>query len=293
MVVGDDGEPGGQDQADRQGRAASGEEEDERAGSPARGRPRRSRSRSRSRRRRTRSASRSRSRGRRSRSRGRRSRSRGRRSRSRGRRSRSRGRYRTRSRTGSREVREEGWEGQDLRARLVQQEEQRLLEEVRDLKRVVSCLQAKSGRPSFPTMQRKNHQEQMKVLEEIRSVAVDEMRIEHARVFPAGGPSSLEAIVEKTEKLINFRCKVIAFADSSNLGWAAANEWAAINGAEGDADVKQMEEAERRAQRKIDRKKKDEEDAQRRSRGTRGREARSRTRSPRKKGRSKSRSKPR
>ena len=177
---------------------------------------------------------------------------------------------------------------------MVQQEELRLLEEVRDLKRVVSTLQAKSGRPSFPTMQRKNHQEQMKVLEEIRGTAVDEVRSEMARVFPNGGPPSVEAIVEKSEKLINFRCKVIAFADSSNLGWAAANEFAASQGAEGDADIKQMEEAEKRAQRKIDRKKKDEEERGRgRMRGLRSRDERSKTRSPRRKGKSRSRSKPR
>ena len=279
VVLGDEG---GQD---REEGAASAEEEVEPRVSPARERPRRSRSRSRSRRRRTRSASRSRSRARRSRSRARRSRSRGR--------PRSVSRLRTRSRTGSREARRGSAHGMmDLRARLVQQEEQRLADEVRDLRRVVSSLQAKERRPTYPTMQRKNHAEQMKVLEEIRKLAVDDMKAELARVFPQGGPPSVDAIVEKTEEAINFRCKVIAFADSSNLGWAAANEWVAVQGAGDEAEIKQMEEAEKRAQRKIDRRKKDEEDARRRDGAARARERRSRTKSPpKRRGRSRSRSK--
>lgn len=171
----------------------------------------------------------------------------------------------------------------DLRDRL---EEQRLRLEVLDLKKTVNCLAAKSERPSYPPMTKKNHAEQMKVMVDLRGVAVDEMRAELDRVFPEGRPPTVEEIVVKVEKKINFRCKMIAFADTSSLGWAAANEYACSFGADDEADSRKMEEAEKRAQRKIDKHRKEAEDRQKLERQ---RHKRSRSKSPAKRGSSKTR----
>ena len=51
---------------------------------------------------------------------------------------------------------------------------------------------------------------------------------------------------------MNFRMKIIAFAESSPLGWKAANEYAALLTKSSDGYLKKQEEAEKRAMRKIE-----------------------------------------
>ena len=51
---------------------------------------------------------------------------------------------------------------------------------------------------------------------------------------------------------MNFRMKIIAFAEASPLGWNAANEYAALLTNSSDGDLKKQEEAEKRATRKIE-----------------------------------------
>ena len=51
---------------------------------------------------------------------------------------------------------------------------------------------------------------------------------------------------------MNFRMKIIAFAEASPLGWKAANEYASLLTNSTDGDLKKQEEAEKRATRKIE-----------------------------------------
>ena len=51
---------------------------------------------------------------------------------------------------------------------------------------------------------------------------------------------------------MNFRLKIIAFAEESSYGWRAANEFASLLKHSNDSDMKKQEEAEKRAMKKIE-----------------------------------------
>ena len=51
---------------------------------------------------------------------------------------------------------------------------------------------------------------------------------------------------------MNFRLKIIAFAEESTFGWRAANEFAMLLKNSNDIDLKKQEEAEKRALKKIE-----------------------------------------
>ena len=51
---------------------------------------------------------------------------------------------------------------------------------------------------------------------------------------------------------MNFRLKIIAFAEKSTYGWRAANEFASLLKHSNDSDMKKQEEAEKRAMKKIE-----------------------------------------
>ena len=63
-------------------------------------------------------------------------------------------------------------------------------------------------------------------------------------------PLSFSGFVSRGEQLMNFRMKIIAFAEASPLGWKAANEYASLLTNSSDGDLKKQEEAEKRARRR-------------------------------------------
>ena len=106
---------------------------------------------------------------------------------------------------------------------------------------------------------KKNHNEQMKFCMDVKGT-FDEIKCELVKLFPDGVPeySDLGAAVSRGEAKVDYRCKLIAIADTSPLGWLAANEYAGCTFASNEADARKIEEAEKRAQRKLDRQKKEE-----------------------------------
>ena len=197
-------------------------------------------------------------------------------------------------------------DGGDLRSRLGSRQEEfrerdRLRREVLEMKAKMSAIETKNKINNSAPMLKRNHTEQMKFCVDVKG-SFEEARAEVSKLFPQGVPgySDLEGAINRGEAKVDFRCKLIAIADTSHLGWYTANEYAGSAFALSDADARKIEEAEKRAQKKLDRFKKEEEVRRRGSGGGGGgstdprstrRKSRSRERSPKK--RSKSRSKPR
>ena len=163
--------------------------------------------------------------------------------------------------------RSDRWEGsrsrspRDLRERLGRKEDEmvKLRKEVMGMKSQMSAIETKNKTNSFAPMVKKNHNEQIKFCMEVKG-SFEEIKCEVAKLFPNGVPeySDLNAAVNRGETKVDFRCKLIAIADTSPLGWMAANEYAGCTFASNEADARKIEEAEKRAQRKMDRMKKEE-----------------------------------
>ena len=162
-----------------------------------------------------------------------------------------------------------------------------------EMKAKMSAIETKNKTNSFAPMSKKNHTEQMKFCVDVRC-SLEEIKYEVAKLFPRGVPvySDLEGAINRGEAKVDYRCKLIAIADTSHLGWFTANEYAGSAFASSDADARKIEEAEKRAQKKLDRSKKDEEGKKRGFGKSDFRTRRSRSREKSSRRRSRSRSKP-
>ena len=125
---------------------------------------------------------------------------------------------------------------------------------------------------SYPPMTKHNHLMQMDFNQNVKGILVNEVK---ARLFPAGAPVNLVEIIKKGEDELNKRCKDIALADGSPYGWLTVSEYRGSRLAENESDSKRIEDAEKKAARKLELKKRDAE----RGLPSRGRWKRSRSRS--------------
>ena len=130
--------------------------------------------------------------------------------------------------------------------------------EVEELQRKMSAISA-SESVSYPPMTKHNHQMQMEFNMSVKGILVNEVKAELARLFPAGAPVNLVEIIKKGESELNKRCKDIALADGSPYGWLTVSEYRGSQLADNESDGKKIEDAERKAARKIELKKKDAE----------------------------------
>ena len=97
------------------------------------------------------------------------------------------------------------------------------------------------------------NEKQMKFVREIKQTMIHDLNYALAMEFKDKIPPSFTVIVSRGEQLMNFRMKIIAFVESSSLGWRAANEYAALLTNSSDVDLKKQEEAEKRAMKKLKR----------------------------------------
>ena len=95
------------------------------------------------------------------------------------------------------------------------------------------------------------NEQQMKFVRDVKQVMIYDLKVALAKEFNDNVPPSFSDIVTKGEKLMNFRLKIIAFAEESQFGWRAANEFASLLKNSSDSDMKKQEEAEKRALKKI------------------------------------------
>ena len=96
------------------------------------------------------------------------------------------------------------------------------------------------------------NEQQMKFVRDCKQTMIHDLNAALAMEFKGGIPTLFSDIVTRGEKLMNFRMKIIAFAENSSLGWRAANEYAALLKDSSDGDWKKQEEAEKRALKKIE-----------------------------------------
>jgi hypothetical protein len=96
------------------------------------------------------------------------------------------------------------------------------------------------------------NEQQMKFVRDIKQTMINDLKAALAMEFKDKIPPSFSVIVSRGEQLMNFRMKIIAFAEASPLGWRAAKEYAALLTNSSDGDLKKQEEAEKRATRKIE-----------------------------------------
>ena len=97
------------------------------------------------------------------------------------------------------------------------------------------------------------NEQQMKFVRDVKQTMIHDLNSALAMEFKDKIPPSFSVIVSRGEQLMNFRMKIIAFAEASPLGWRAANEYAALLTNSSDVDLKKQEEAEKRAMRKLER----------------------------------------
>ena len=91
----------------------------------------------------------------------------------------------------------------------------------------------------------------MKFVRDFKQTMIHDLNAALAMEFKGRIPSSFSDIVTRGEQLMNFRMKIIAFAEDSLLGWRAANEYASLLKNSSDVDLKKQDEAEKRALKKI------------------------------------------
>ena len=95
------------------------------------------------------------------------------------------------------------------------------------------------------------NEHQMKFVRDVKQVMIYDLKAALAQEFNEKIPPVFSDIVDKGEQLMNFRLKIIAFAEESTFGWRAANEFAMLLKNSNDIDLKKQEEAEKRALKKI------------------------------------------
>ena len=96
----------------------------------------------------------------------------------------------------------------------------------------------------------------MRFVRDVKQVMIYTLKAALAQEFNEKIPPVFSDIVDKGEQLMNFRLKIIAFAEESTFGWRAANEFAMLLKNSNDIDLKKQEEAEKRALKKIEGEKK-------------------------------------
>ena len=72
------------------------------------------------------------------------------------------------------------------------------------------------------------NEQQMKFVRDVKQTMIYDLRAALATEFKDKIPPSFSDIVTKGEQLMNFRMKIIAFAEDSSYGWKAANEYASL-----------------------------------------------------------------
>ena len=100
------------------------------------------------------------------------------------------------------------------------------------------------------------NEQQMRFVRDVKQVMIYDLKAVLAQEFNEKIPPLFSAIVDKGEQLMNFRMKIIAFAEESTFGWKAANEFAMLLKSSNNIDLKKQEEAEKRALKKIEGEKK-------------------------------------
>ena len=96
------------------------------------------------------------------------------------------------------------------------------------------------------------NQQQMKFVRDIKQTMIHDLNAALAMEFKDKIPPSFSEIVSRGEQLMNFRMKIIAFAEASSQGWRAANEYASLLTNSSDVDLKKQEEADKRAMKKLE-----------------------------------------
>ena len=112
--------------------------------------------------------------------------------------------------------------------------------------------------PRYPKMLNTGHEHQIEFNMKIRDVQ-EEIMDELERVFKGKVPEDLVKVVEKGKREIDLRCKYIAMADVSEHGWATVVEYKGSQLADNEGDSRKIEEAEKKAGRKFELRKKKEE----------------------------------
>ena len=142
----------------------------------------------------------------------------------------------------------------DLREKLLRKDEGQN-RELAEIKRQMKAMQD-SHKDDFNHVKFGNpgggNEQQMKFVRDCKQTMIHDLNAALAMEFKDKIPSSFSDIVTRGEKLMNFRMKIIAFAEDSSLGWRAANEYAALLKNSSDGDLKKQEEAEKRAVKKIE-----------------------------------------
>ena len=67
------------------------------------------------------------------------------------------------------------------------------------------------------------NEQQMKFVRDVKQTMIHNLNSALAMEFKDKIPPSFSGIVSRGEQLMNFRMKIIAFAEASPLGWKAAN----------------------------------------------------------------------
>ena len=177
---------------------------------------------------------------------------------------RARGGRRSRSRGSKRRSRSSDWSMRsrsparigDLREKL---KEEGVKREMADLRRQIKTLQA-SNKDDYNYLKFAlpggGNEQQMKFVREVKQIMIYDFKTVLAQEFEDKIPPAFTAVVDKGEEIMNFRMKIIAFAEESTLGWKAANEFAILLKSSNDIDSKKQEEAEKRAYKKMEGEKK-------------------------------------
>ena len=158
-----------------------------------------------------------------------------------------------RSRSGDRRVRSKSpVKVGDLREKLKEEAHKK---EMADLKRQFKILQD-SNKDDFNHLKFAlaggGNEQQMRFVREVKQTMIYDLKAVLAQEFSEKIPPSFTDIVDKGEQMMNFRMKIIAFAEESTYGWKAANEFAILLKSSNDMDLKKQEEAEKRASKKIE-----------------------------------------
>ena len=163
-----------------------------------------------------------------------------------------RGRRRSRSGRYRREQRRGRARGMGRR---VQPEVVQLKKDMASLSHNLNIIKASSETITLPPMGHKGHQTQVEINVGLRHILVNQMRTELARMYPEGVSPTLMEIIKRGEDKINKRNTLIHIADV--YGWEVANEYEGNVIGLNDLDNKKLEEAEKRVQKKREKKAKE------------------------------------
>ena len=112
----------------------------------------------------------------------------------------------------------------------------------------LKILKASSESTNLPPMVLKAHQVQVEHNIQVKNVLIHELRTELTRLFKDEMPANLTEIINKGEQKIDKRNQIIHIADVH--GWQVANEYEGNVMGLNDTDSKRLEDAEKRVQKK-------------------------------------------